>query len=150
MNTSPSNGFSPEKSRIEPLSTRGIMAAGSQDARSPHNSNKSAMHVEFIEENEDKQKRERFLTAKYGAHQMALIRKRLTVEMWIFEQLQILYGCTDDSESHDVDLDLDELLDLEDDSRRRMFLQKLLINAKSSTEDVDKFVNELLSRTKVL
>lgn len=66
MNTSPSNGFSPEKSRIEPLSTRGIMAAGSQDARSPHNSNKSAMHVEFIEENEDKQKRERFLTAKYG------------------------------------------------------------------------------------
>ena len=73
------------------------------------------MRVEFIEENEAKEKRERFLTAKYGvkytqtlnlfslflilsftskAHQMALIRKRLTVEMWIFEQLQALYGCT--------------------------------------------------------
>lgn len=25
---------------------------------------------------------------------MALIRKRLAVEMWIFEQLQTLYGCT--------------------------------------------------------
>jgi len=154
MNSSASNGFSPQKSRIEPLSTRGIMAAGSHDARSPHNdsksANKSSMRVEFIEENEAKEKRERFLTAKYGAHQMALIRKRLTVEMWIFEQLQALYGCTDESESHDVDLDLDELLDLEDDSQRRIFLQKLLINAKSSTEDVDKFVNELLSRTKVL
>jgi len=49
-----------------------------------------------------------------------------------------------------VDLDLDELLDLEGDSQRRTFLQKLLINAKSSTEDVDTFVSELLSRTKVL
>ena len=35
--------------------------------------------------------REKFLTAKYGAHQMALIRKRLKVEMWIFDNLQELY-----------------------------------------------------------
>ena len=28
---------------------------------------------------------------RYGAHQMALIRKRLKVEMWIFDQLQELY-----------------------------------------------------------
>ena len=34
--------------------------------------------------------REKFLTAKYGAHQMALIRKRLKVEMWMFDQLQEL------------------------------------------------------------
>merc|ERR1711876_102671 len=33
---------------------------------------------------EDEKKREKYLTAKYGAHQMALIRKRLKVEMWIF------------------------------------------------------------------
>jgi len=69
MNGSSSNGFSPPK-RIEPLSTRGIMAAGSHDSRSPHNdsrgANKSSMHVEFTEENEAKEKRERFLTAKYG------------------------------------------------------------------------------------
>ena len=28
------------------------------------------------------------------AHQMALIRKRLAVEMWIYEQLNELHGCT--------------------------------------------------------
>jgi len=100
MNGVPSNGFSSERSRIEPLSTRGIMAAAAQDQRSPSNTcdsknpNKSNLRVEFTEEKEVKEKRERFLTAKYGAHQMALIRKRLTVEMWIYEQLQSLYGCT--------------------------------------------------------
>ena len=36
--------------------------------------------------------REKFLTAKYGAHQMALIRKRLRVEMWMYERLHELYG----------------------------------------------------------
>ena len=35
-------------------------------------------------------RREKYLTAKYGAHQMGLIRKRLKVEMWMFDQLQIL------------------------------------------------------------
>ena len=35
-------------------------------------------------------KREKFLTAKYGAHQMGMIRKRLKVELWMFDQLQIL------------------------------------------------------------
>ena len=105
------------------------------------------------------------------AHQMALIRKRLAVEMWIYEQLNELHGCTvsyifrchkyigvvgenairfqvlirvvvnfcfnwprliyivffcvikDDSQSHDVDLDLDDLLDMEDDSERRAYLE---------------------------
>jgi len=81
---------------------------------------------------------------------MALIRKRLAVEMWIYEQLNELYGCTDDSQNHDVDLDLDELLDLEDDNERRSFLQELLVNTKSPPEAVNKFVSDLLSRTKVL
>ena len=40
------------------------------------------------------QKREKYLTAKYGAHQMAMIRKRLKVEMWMFDQLQII--CQDE------------------------------------------------------
>jgi len=35
--------------------------------------------------------REKFLTAKYGAHQMALIRKRLKVEMWMYDHLQKLF-----------------------------------------------------------
>ena len=40
------------------------------------------------------EKREKYLTAKYGAHQMAMIRKRLKVEMWMFDQLQII--CQDE------------------------------------------------------
>ena len=40
----------------------------------------------------EEKKREKFLTAKYGAHQMALIRKRLRVEMWMYERLTELYG----------------------------------------------------------
>ena len=99
-----SNGFSP--TALNPLSTRGIIAAASQDSpKSPKNSadnkssssssSKTTAHVGFSEEQgEVKEKRERFLTAKYGAHQMALIRKRLTVEMWCYEELQQLYGCT--------------------------------------------------------
>ena len=39
----------------------------------------------------NEKEREKYLTAKYGAHQMALIRKRLKVEMWMFDQLQTLY-----------------------------------------------------------
>lgn len=148
-----SNGYSPVPRMDNPLSTR-VIAAASQS--SPNNSDKNSpnrgtLHVGFSEEKgEVKEKRERFLTAKYGAHQMALIRKRLAVEMWIYEQLNDLHGCTDDSQSHDVDLDLDDLLDMEDDSERRTYLQKLLSNAKSPPEAVDTFVSELLNRTKVL
>ena len=39
----------------------------------------------------NEKEREKFLTAKYGAHQMALIRKRLKVEMWMYDHLQKLY-----------------------------------------------------------
>ena len=31
--------------------------------------------------------RKKYLTAKYGAHQMALIRKRLGVEMWLLDEM---------------------------------------------------------------
>ena len=50
------------------------------------------LHVEFAgQPGELKERKEKYLTAKYGAHQMALIRKRLGVEMWMFDQLQCLY-----------------------------------------------------------
>lgn len=52
---------------------------------------KPGLHVNFTEKVEVKEKREKFLTAKYGAHQMSLIRKRLAVEMWLLEELQKLY-----------------------------------------------------------
>ena len=46
--------------------------------------------VNFNDNPETEKHREKYLTAKYGAHQMALIRKRLKVEMWMFDQLQEL------------------------------------------------------------
>ena len=56
--------------------------------RSPARAN---LHVAFTEKGEVKERREKFLTAKYGSHQMSLIRKRLAVEMWLFDELQKLY-----------------------------------------------------------
>ena len=58
-----------------------------------HNNPKSAPStpnkaVNFQTNTENEKSREKYLTAKYGAHQMALIRKRLKVEMWMFDQLQ--------------------------------------------------------------
>ena len=61
-------------------------------AQTTNNSSlRSNKNVNFNSNGEDEKKREKYLTAKYGAHQMALIRKRLKVEMWIFDQLQELY-----------------------------------------------------------
>ena len=48
-------------------------------------------HEDVFLVQEPEKKREKFLTAKYGAHQMAMIRKRLRVEMWMYDQLQNLY-----------------------------------------------------------
>lgn len=56
--------------------------------RSPARAN---LHVAFTEKGEVKERREKFLTAKYGSHQMSLIRKRLAVEMWLFDELEKLY-----------------------------------------------------------
>lgn len=75
-------------------------------------------HVNFSGHSEEK-KREKFLTAKYGAHQMALIRKRLRVEMWMYERLQELYGCEDGG---DVEIDLDEVLDMDSEMERRQYI----------------------------
>ena len=52
------------------------------------NENTSNKVVNFTTNPDGEKKREKYLTAKYGAHQMALIRKRLKVEMWMFDQLQ--------------------------------------------------------------
>lgn len=68
-NGSPLNGYSPDKRMDNPLSTR-VIAAASQDMRNStdkHSPNKGNLHVGFMEEKgEVKEKRERFLTAKYG------------------------------------------------------------------------------------
>ncbi|CAG0880137.1 unnamed protein product [Cyprideis torosa] len=82
-------------------------------------------HVDFQEKGESKQKREKYLTAKYGAHQMSLIRKRLAVENWMFDEIQELFGESESSNDRYADIDLDEILDLENDEERRQRLHAL-------------------------
>ena len=52
---------------------------------------KTNLRVNFKDKVETKERREKYLTAKYGSHQMTLIRKRLAVEMWLYEELQKLF-----------------------------------------------------------
>lgn len=61
------------------------------DVRTERSPAKAGLHVCFSEKGEVKERREKFLTAKYGSHQMSLIRKRLAVEMWLYDELQKLY-----------------------------------------------------------
>lgn len=63
----------------------------SHDVRSERSPAKAGLHVNFSDKSEVKERREKFLTAKYGNHQMSLIRKRLAVEMWLYEELKKLY-----------------------------------------------------------
>ena len=46
--------------------------------------------VNFVSTGDGEKRHVKYLTAKYGAHQMALIRKRLRVEMWMLDQLQLM------------------------------------------------------------
>merc|ERR1712061_29763 len=104
-------------------------------------------HVNFGSSGTEEKKREKFLTAKYGAHQMALIRKRLRVEMWMYERLQEIYG------ADDIEIDLDEVLDLEDDAERRTYISELLrVGCKRplKVEHANHFVGDLLEKVKTL
>ncbi|XP_018797441.1 PREDICTED: protein phosphatase 1 regulatory subunit 14B isoform X2 [Bactrocera latifrons] len=98
--------------------------------RSPNRTN---LRVNFNEKGaEVKERREKFLTAKYGSHQMSLIRKRLAVEMWLYDELQKLF----DPPSEAIDVDIDEILDMDTDDIRRSHLIK--------------FISDLLDRAKTL
>ncbi|RNA16900.1 phosphatase 1 regulatory subunit 14B [Brachionus plicatilis] len=98
--------------------------------------------------------REKYLTAKYPNHQMALIKKRLKVEFWIDEQLKFLFDISDDDTKDDYDIcadDLvDSLLDMDTDKEREYHILKQLTKAKKSKEEVYKFVNELLAKLRML
>merc|ERR1739846_272565 len=99
----------------------------------------------------EEKKREKFLTAKYGAHQMALIRKRLKVEMWMYDHLQKLFSSEEESKSNYIELDLDEVLDIEEDKERKHFiLQNVLTSSTASREEKNKFIDDLLERAKTL
>jgi len=71
--------------------TNSPITAATRTSSSSSGSAKSQLHVEFTENGEVKEKREKYLTAKYGSHQMSLIRKRLAVEMWLYDELQKLF-----------------------------------------------------------
>ncbi|XP_045530344.1 protein phosphatase 1 regulatory subunit 14B isoform X1 [Pieris brassicae] len=115
---------------------------------------KAGLHVNFSDKGEVKERREKFLTAKYGSHQMALIRKRLAVEMWLYDELQKLYEAPAPSESgavtQEVDVDIDELLDMDSDEQRWRHLTVLLADAKKPQKDVHRFINDLLEKAKTL
>ncbi|XP_076757490.1 protein phosphatase 1 regulatory subunit 14B isoform X3 [Xylocopa sonorina] len=103
--------------------------------RSPARAN---LHVAFSEKGEVKERREKFLTAKYGSHQMSLIRKRLAVEMWLFDELEKLYESVNESgKNREVEIDIDELLDMDSDDHRRRFLQELLVDTKKPPHDIN-------------
>jgi len=109
----------------------------------PQTPNKS---VNFGAPPEEK-KREKFLTAKYGAHQMALIRKRLRVEMWMYERLSELY------DAEDIEIDLDEVLDIDTDIERRQFVNNVLRDWQAKAKKdaiVNVFVGDLLDKVKTL
>lgn len=78
--------------------TNGTTAPGAggilSDVRTERSPAKAGLHVNFKDKGEIKERREKFLTAKYGNHQMSLIRKRLAVEMWLYEELKKLYTST--------------------------------------------------------
>ncbi|XP_050669831.1 protein phosphatase 1 regulatory subunit 14B [Leptidea sinapis] len=115
---------------------------------------RAGLHVNFCDKGEVKERREKFLTAKYGSHQMALIRKRLAVEMWLYDELQKLYECpgagSGPGAEAEVEVDVDELLDMDSDEQRRARLNSILIDAKKPQKDVNKFINDLLEKAKTL
>lgn len=58
-----------------------------------HTSPRNVSFGRNINRDEEKEKRQKYLTARYGQHQMMLIRKRLAVEDWLYDKLREMYNC---------------------------------------------------------
>ncbi|KAL4238424.1 hypothetical protein ACF0H5_003132 [Mactra antiquata] len=99
---------------------------------------------------EEKDKRQKYLTARYGQHQMMLIRKRLAVEDWLYEKLRDMYNCENDEDDHDCQLDLEDILNLDTDSERLQYAHESLTDAKKPPDLINEFVKELLQKAKTL
>ena len=56
------------------------------------NSHTNSVKFDDFNSTENLDEREKYLTAKYPNHQMALIKKRLKVEFWIDDRLKYLYN----------------------------------------------------------
>ena len=82
-------------SHVESYRPKSPQRANTPPSDKTHESN-SPRSVSFgrtIKREEEKEKRQKYLTARYGQHQMMLIRKRLAVEDWLYEKLRDLYNC---------------------------------------------------------
>ncbi|RUS73632.1 hypothetical protein EGW08_018605 [Elysia chlorotica] len=108
----------------------------------------SPRNVGFNIKDQHTERKKKYLTAKYGAHQMLLIKKRLGVEMWIFDELRKLYNSEDDD--HDCELELEEILNLDTDGERREYALEQLQDAKQSQDVVNNFIEEMLKKAKTL
>ncbi|KAK3871754.1 hypothetical protein Pcinc_023131 [Petrolisthes cinctipes] len=133
---------------VASYSSRQPVVSGSPD-RGRGGPPRGNLHVEFAQIGEVKERKEKYLTAKYGAHQMSLIRKRLGVEMWMFDQLQTLYP-SPEGKNEEKELDLDELLDVDGELKRKKYLWDSLADCKQGKDKVEKFIGELLERATTL
>ena len=69
------------------------LASSSSSSTNSSTSSTGSVNVKFSGFFKDKiDEREKYLTAKYPNHQMALIKKRLKVEFWIDEQVKNLFN----------------------------------------------------------
>lgn len=119
--------------------------------RSDGESQHVGFHSQGGTSNAEIKEREKYLTAKYPKHTMGLIRRRLAVEDWIDEQLKRLYNVLEDSyESYDANIDLDDILDLDEESERIDYINKQVSNAPQSPSVINKFIDELLQKAREL
>lgn len=113
---------------------------------------------------DDGDRHKKYLTAKYGQHQMSLIKKRLKIEMWMHDELLALARRLESvgsavqadaaSVADEIEIDLDELLDLADDEARIESLRETLKPLYDMQPDngrcVDEFIEAILEQAKLL
>ncbi|XP_041352613.1 protein phosphatase 1 regulatory subunit 14C-like [Gigantopelta aegis] len=108
-------------------------------------------HVNFkLNREQEVEKKKKYFTAKYGQHQMMLIRKRLAVEEWVYEALRDLYDCLEYEDDHTCKLDVEDILNYDTDEERRQYAMECLTDVPKPREEVNNFVEELLKKANTL
>ncbi|KAK4871433.1 hypothetical protein RN001_016462, partial [Aquatica leii] len=108
------------------------VSAGGYTNGTPPTPNPVSLHMMYEPKVKLKERFERnFLTAKYGNHQMSLIRKRLAVEMWLYEEsCKVVY----DTVSSIPNFNILGLLDLWSESYRKYIITYYPSNLKFGME----------------
>jgi len=127
----------------------------------------TSRHAHFpVNLDQETKRNEKILTIRYGKNQMALIRKRLRVEAWLYDSLEMLTGehqetkeehsqrveerSLNGNSSAEIDIEVDQILDVEGDCERRQWLEEKLKGCSASREIIQKFIDEFLDRLKTL